>query len=208
VGRTVSDLVSKTEVAEWRAPAARVANLVTFVQSASHDLVPHARYQLTRLGPAGVIGAAACVAAAIILTVALISLRTANDRLSEQILRAQHRHAPSITPEQGLTRVVAQLPARAQMPAVLGQILQHAHAAGIELEKGQYSYSAATKGEIARYEADFPVTAPYPVVRDFIDRILTNIPAAGLQKLTIQRKVVADAQVNADVRFVIFVRDR
>ena len=42
---------------------------------------------------------------------------------------------------------------------------------------------------------------------DFIDRILTNIPAAGLHKLTVQRKVVGDTQVNADVRFVIFIRD-
>src|SRR5262249_13236897 len=122
--------------------------------------------------------------------------------------QAQHPHTASITPEQGLTRVVAELPTRAQMPAVLGQLLQQAQEAGIDLNKGQYSYSPATKGEVGRFELDFPVTAQYPAVRDFINRILTRTPAAGLQKLTIQRKVIGDPQVNADVRFVVFIRDR
>jgi hypothetical protein len=91
---------------------------------------------------------------------------------------------------------------------VIGQMLQQAQAAGVELAKGQYTFSPAARGNIGRYELDFPVTAPYPAIRDFIDRILTNIPAAGLHRLTIQRKTVGDTQVNASVHFVVFVRDR
>ena len=146
--------------------------------------------------------------AAIVAAMTLFSLRAGNDTLESRILQARHKHTVQITPEQGLARVVAQLPTRAQMPVVLGQILQQAQEAGVDLNKGQYSYSPATKGDVGRYELDFPVTAQYPAVRDFIDRILTRIPAAGLHKLTIQRKVIGDAQVNADVRFVVFIRDR
>jgi hypothetical protein len=146
--------------------------------------------------------------AAAVAAFALLSLRAANDDLESQLLRAQHRPEAPVTPEQTLTRVVDQLPSRAQMPVVLSQVLQQAQAAGVQLAKGQYSYRPAAKSELGRYELDFPVTAQYPAIRDFINRMLTNIPAAGLYKLTIQRKVIGDPQVNADVRFVIFVRDK
>jgi Tfp pilus assembly protein PilO len=154
------------------------------------------------------VGIVAAVAATIVAASALFSLQAANEKLISQILHAQHQTSAPITPEQGLTRVVTDLPTRAQMPKVLEQVLQQAQQAGVELNKGQYSYSPSAKGDVARYELDFPVTAQYPAVREFIDRILTHIPAAGLHKLTIQRKVIGDSQVTADVRFVIFIRDR
>jgi len=94
------------------------------------------------------------------------------------------------------------------MPAILSQVLQQADAAGVELAKGQYTYNVASASGVARYELDFPVKAQYRGVRDFINRTLTNIPSAGLYKLSIERKAIGDTQVNADVRFVIFIRDR
>jgi hypothetical protein len=144
----------------------------------------------------------------VIAAFALLSLQAANNALQSRILQAQHQHAAPITPEQGLTGAIAQFPTRAQMPAVLGQVFQQAHEAGVELAKGQYSYRPAAKSELGRYELAFPVTGSYPAIRDFINRTLTDIPAAGLHKLTLQRKVIGDPQVTADVRFVIFVRDR
>ena len=178
------------------------------MQKAVTQWIPLAQYQLTRLGPAGAAGVSAAAAAVVIGIFALLSLRTANDSLNAQILRARHHPEVAITPEQGLIRAVAQLPNRAQIPAVLGQILQQAQAAGVELEKGQYTYVASGTGGFGRYELDFPVKAQYPGVRDFINRTLTNIPAAGLDKLSFERKLAGDTQVTAEVRFVVFTRDR
>jgi hypothetical protein len=190
-----------------RTPEPQGSGLTVRLQNAVNRWVPQAQYQLTRLGPAGVAGATATAAAVVVGAIALLSLRTANENLSSQILLAQHRPAAAATPEQGLTRVVAQLPTRSQMPAVLEQVLQQARAAGVELAKGQYTYVAPSAAGIGRYDLDFPVKAPYPGIRDFINRTLTHIPAAGLDKLSIERKVIADTEVNADVRFVIFIRD-
>jgi hypothetical protein len=178
------------------------------LQRAVTHWIPLAQYQLTRLGPAGVTGIGAAAAATVIGIFALLSLQTANDNLNAQLLRARHRPEVTITPEQGLIRAVAQLPSRAQIPAVLGQILQQAQAAGVQLEKGQYTYVASGTGGFGRYELDFPVKAQYPGVRDFINRTLTNIPAAGLDKLSFERKQVGDTQINAEVRFVVFTQDR
>jgi hypothetical protein len=229
VDTTVSETTQSADVPAWVPPATvqpppttaasatpghspaaeqRGKKLTQLVFTAANDLVPHVWYQLSRLGPAGVVGAAASAAAAVIATFTLFSLQAANDNLNSMILRAQHHRDTPITPEQGLTRVVDQLPRRAQMPAVLGQVYQQAQAAGIQLAKGQYSYRPAAKSDVGSYELDFPVTGQYPAIRDFINRIMTNIPAAGLHKLTVQRKVVGDPLVNADVRFVLFVRDK
>jgi hypothetical protein len=91
--------------------------------------------------------------------------------------------------------------------------VQQARAAGVELTKGQYTYTRAAAGAgagvgLGRYELDFPVTATYPGVRDFINKTLTHVPSAGLFKLSIERKAIGDGEVIADVRFVVFVRDR
>jgi hypothetical protein len=178
------------------------------LQKAVTQWIPLAQYQLARLGPAGVTGVCASATAAVIGIFALLSLRTANDSLNAQILRARHHPEVTITPEQGLIRAVSQLPTRAQIPAVLGQVLQQAQAAGVQLEKGQYTYVASGTGGLGRYELDFPVKAQYRGVRDFINRTLTHIPAAGLDKLSFERKLVGDTQINAEVRFVVFTRDR
>jgi hypothetical protein len=223
-GPTSSVVVSMPKVvaAESSAPAAAVeqparevrtrgpktSGLVPRLQNAVNRWIPEVQYQLTRLGPVGMVGVGASAAAVLIGAFALLSLRAANESLTAQILRAQHRPQVKVTPQQGLTRAVAQLPTRAQMPAVLGQVLQQARAAGVELAKGQYAYVASSAGGFGRYELDFPLKAQYPGVRDFINRTLTHIPAAGLDKLSVERKVVGDTEVNAEVRFVIFTRDR
>ena len=199
VGRPARDL---------RTRAPQTSELIPRLQNAVNRWVPLAHYQLMRLGPTGITGVGASAAAAVIGVFALLSLHTANESLNAEILRARHRPEVTVTPEQGLIRAVAQLPTRAQMPAVLGQVLSQAKAAGVELAKGQYTYVASSTGGFGRYELDFPVKAQYPDVRDFINRTLTHIPAAGLDKLSIERKVVGDTQVNAEVRFVVFTRDR
>jgi len=193
---------------ELRVRGPKTSALIPRLQNAVNQWIPQAQYQLTRLGTAGIAGLGASAAAIVLGLFALLSLRTANENLTVQILRAQHRPQPTVTPEQGLIQAVAQLPTRAQIPAVLGQVLQQAQAAGVELEKGQYTYVASSSGGFGRYELDFPLKAQYPGVRDFINRTLTHIPAAGLDKLSIERKVVGDTQVNADVRFVVFTRDK
>jgi|SRR5882724_6670844 len=209
---TAQSLASVTPVApgtrELRVRGPKTSGLVPRLQNAVNQWIPQAQYQLTRLGPAGLVGIGASGAAIALGVFALLSLRTANENLTTQILRAQHRPPVTVTPEQGLIQAVAQLPTRTQIPGVLGQVLQQAQAAGVELEKGQYAYVASSAGGFGRYELDFPVKAPYPAVRDFINRTLAHIPAAGLDKLSIERKVVGDTQVNADVRFVVFTRDK
>ena len=167
-------------------------------------VIADGRYQLLRLGPAAVGGVAASLTAVVIALTA-ITVRNATHDLELRIANAR-QHPPAARPQDAAGKLVSSLPSREQMPAVLRQVLQQARLAGVELATGHYAYSPPKAGQVARYELDFPLKAQYPSVRDFIDRTLTAVPAAGLDKLDIERKAVGDTLVNADVRFVVFVR--
>ena len=168
-------------------------------------IVPQTQYQLVRIGPAGQAGLAALVAAAVIAVSVLIPARNAIRTLSADIAQAQHQPHTAGT-LQGIPGFVASLPTRAQIPAVIGLVFEQAQKAGVPLDNGHYAFSPAKSGGVARYELEFPVKASYPNIRDFINSTLTAVPAAGLDKLHVERKAVGDTVVSADIRFVIFVR--
>lgn len=186
------------------ARAARTEMLAR-ARTALARVVPQSQYQLARIGPAGQMGLAALVAAAVIAVSVLIPARNAIHTLSADIAQAQHQ-AHTAGTLQGIPGFVAALPTRSQIPAVLGVVVEQASKAGVTLDNGHYEFSPAKAGGVARYELEFPVKASYPNIRDFINRTLTAVPAAGLDKLHVERKAVGDTVVSADVRFVIFVR--
>jgi hypothetical protein len=188
------------------AAAAKRLDVATRLRGTLGRIVPHAQYQLSRLGAFGTLGIVALLAAVAVGLGVLVPGRYAIRALDADLARARRQPPAGITPEEGLGRLVAAFPTRGQIPAVIGVVLQQAQQAGVPLDVGHYSFVPAKSGSVGRYELEFPVRASYPQVRDFINRTLTAVPAAGLDKLRIERKTVADQVVNADVRFVVFVR--
>jgi len=178
---------------------------LTRAQAVATQLVPQLQYQIARLGPAGQVGLAALVAALVVAMSTLLPARHALQALSADIMRAQHPSAAALADQLG-PHLVASLPTRAQIPAVIGQIFIQAKEAGVSLDTGHYVYSPAKAGAIARYDLEFPVKASYPAIRGFINRTLSAVPAAGLGKLHVERKAVGDQVVNANIGFVVFVR--
>ena len=188
-----------TPIAPKAAPLARL-------QAAAGQVVPHLRYQVMRLGAAGQAGLAALTAGIAVAVGALVPTYHALQSVNADLLRAQHPYAGNGI-EQAVPRLVASLPTRAQMPVVLGTIFEQAKTAGVPLNEGRYTFTAAKSGTIARYDIEFPVkSAGYPEIRTFINRTLTAVPAASLEKLHVERKAVGDQTVSADISFNVFVR--
>jgi hypothetical protein len=188
------------------APAERARQLAQrAVQTIAH-WAPQVRYRALQLGPAGLAGAATIASA--LLAALLIAVPA---HRGELLLQQQLLHAPAAVATDGVPvptqmSLLATLPARAEVPAVLGTMLKEAQQSGIVLEKGHYDFRGAQAGVPARYTFEFPVKGPYPNVRSFIDHTLTAVPAVALEKLRIERKAVGDAAINADVTFSLFVR--
>jgi hypothetical protein len=167
--------------------------------------VPQARYQLARVGPAGLTGLGVLLAAGIAAVVLVLPARQSVVTLRNELTKAGHS-LPSAKPEQSPQQFAATLPTREQVPALLGEVLVQATDAGIALDQGRYTYSPATSNRLARYTFEFPVKADYGNIRTFINKSLAAIPALGLDKLHVERKNVADTVVSADVGFVIYLR--
>jgi Tfp pilus assembly protein PilO len=128
-------------------------------------------------------------------------------------LRAQvdltHVHgvkAPVSAAESGAT-LLHSLPGRAQMPALLGVLLQQADTAHLAIDTGKYETTALKSGNVVTYQISFPVTGPYPRVRQFIDGTLAALPAVAVTELSLTRKTIGDGSVEAQIRMTVFTRD-
>lgn len=168
--------------------------------------VPQARYQLARVGPAGLTGLGVLLAAGIAAVVLLLPAQQSVVALRDELTKAGHSVPSAAKPDQSPEQFAATLPTREQVPALLGEVLVQATDAGIALDQGRYTYSPATSNRLARYTFEFPVKADYGNIRTFINKSLAAIPALGLDKLHVERKNVADTVVSADVGFVIYLR--
>jgi hypothetical protein len=190
-------------------PAAVAAPRYALQQRAGQVLlriVPQVRYQLQRVGPAGLGGvvvlAAACVAAVALLLPAQQSVLA----LRSEFTNAGHGVPATAPAGRSPQQFAAALPTRAEIPALLGVVLVQATESGIVLEQGKYTFSPAASSHLARYTFEFPVKADYANIRNFVNKSLAAIPALGLDKLHLERKNVGDTLVSADVGFVIYVR--
>lgn len=185
---------------------ARPPVLATDTRAALTRGMQQLRYQLMRTGVMGSSGIAALVLAlAAVLTVWLPAHR-AELALRAELMQASSASGGGHVPGSA-EHPLAALPSRAQVPAVVAQILAQADQAGVTLEQGHYSYRPPQNGAPARYSLDFPVKADYSKVRDFIDRTLTAVPAAAVDKLHIERKSVGDPLIHADIDFALYLRE-
>ncbi len=169
------------------------------------SVVPQLQYRLTRLGWTGVSGVTGLFAAGVVAITLLLPAHRSVVALRAELSKAvvPFRHGSAGPRDESL---IATLPTRMQIPAVLGQVLEQANKAGVALDHGRYSYTPPKAGSLGRYAMIFPISAPYPAVRDFIDRTLIAVPAIGLDKLRIERKKIGDTAIDAQIGFVVFVR--
>ena len=191
-------------------PAALPVTSRTALQARAEQMlvraVPQVKYQLMRVGPAGLTGIGVLLVAAVAAIVLLLPAHQSVLALRDELTKAGHTMPATVKPAQSPQQFTASLPTRAQIPGILGVVLAQATDAGIELQQGRYTFSPATGSRLARYTFEFPVKADYGNIRAFINKSLAAVPALGLDKLHVERKNVGDTLVSADVGFVIYLR--
>lgn len=191
-------------------PAASPAASSTALQRRAERMLvralPQFRYQLMRVGPAGLTGLAVLLAAGVAAIALLLPAHQSVLALRSELTKAGHDIPASAQTAQSPQQFAAALPTRGQIPALLGVVLVQASESGIVLEQGKYTFSPAASNRLARYTFEFPIKADYGHIRRFINKSLTAIPALGLDKLHLERKNVGDTLVSAEVGFVIYLR--
>lgn len=175
----------------------------------SDDWLPRVAWSIQRTGRVGLSGLGLLAAGLVFLVSTHLPLvHELNDLRAQTQLVSTHTHAAAPVPlnEPG-TGLLRSLPRRAEMPTVLGVLLHQADAAHLNIDTGKYEATPLKNGGVMSYQISFPVTGPYPQVRQFIDSTLAALPAAAMTELSLTRKTIGDGAVEAQIRLTVFTQD-
>lgn len=168
------------------------------------------RRWLIRLRWPGLLGLALLVFAAGLSAFAIQSTR--------QRVLALNREAAAMTARLGgrgvaappsgrgqLSNFYAFFPLTANLPELLGRVHRSAQQHGLLLEKGEYKLGHEPEFRLARYQVTLPVHGDYADVRGFVNDVLEAVPASALDELTLKRETIDLPQLEARVRFTLFL---
>ena len=172
-----------------------------------NEWLPRAAWTISRTGRPGLVGIALLLAAALFLVSTHLKVAAEVEALRGDLAAAKRQGHTAVANEvAGPAAAMRGLPARADMPAILRQLFDHAAQARLAVDTAKYEVAATSSGGVIRHRISFPVTGSYPQVREFIDATLATMPAVALSDLVLERKSIADGNVEAQIRMTVYTR--
>jgi len=173
----------------------------------AHKLVPYVSRQLQYAGRTGTAGIGLSVFALAFFFGASLQLKNQLAELQSSVDRAgQTRAQTRASPAPSVDTLLNDLPAQAELPMLTEKIVAAASTTGIALERGTYEVTTTRTGRLVRVQMTFPVHARYPDIRRFVDTTLATLPGVAVDGLRLERKDVAAPEIDADIRFALYLR--
>ena len=170
-----------------------------------------ARRVFGSIGWPGVLGVALLLAA---LSVYLTVVQERNNRLAElkrdsASLKTQiERAAKSGIPETGSAEELNKFYGIFR-GAVLTDWLDKLYAAAathqLLLEQGEYRLTPDKTGKLMRYQITLPVKGSYLQIRQFVDQALIDVPVAALDDINFKREAIGGTQLEARIKFTLYL---
>lgn len=166
---------------------------------------------LVRLRWPGLAGLALLVFA---VSFALLGIEPARERLAkltgEQTtlstqLRARGPQERPATVRSQLSNFYAFFPLTDGVPELLRKIQQAAQRHHLTLDKGEYKLAREQDFPVVRYQVTLPMVGEYTEVRGFVNSVLDTVPAAAVDELVLKREDIGEEQLEARVRFSLFL---
>jgi hypothetical protein len=110
--------------------------------------------------------------------------------------------APEGTAE--LERFYRRFPTFDGLQGELEAVYAHARASKLQLAQGEYRLEKGAG--LAAYRVTLPVRGSYAQLRQFVGRVLKDMPTASLDAVRFERRKPGDTQVDAQVRLTIYLR--
>ena len=184
------------------APAALARRLALRL---SNQWLPRAAWTISRTGRPGLVGIALLLTAALFLFSTHLRVAAEVEAMRDDLASAQGQARTAATDKVAdPATAMRALPARTDMPAILRQLFNKATQARLAVDTGKYEINAMGSSGVVRYQIAFPVTGPYPQIRAFIDATLATMPAVALSDLVLDRKSLADGNVEAQIRMTVY----
>lgn len=167
---------------------------------------PLLMWRFRRLGMAGASGAGLVLFGLVFMVSTLLPQQRELGTLEQQLHQLRGPHTAAETAPARLDRFVHNLPRRADLPKVLGQVFGIAQASSVVLDRGHYELVPLRDGGFVEYRMSFPVKGRYTDIRHFIDGVLVQVPSVAVDGMRIERKAVGDGEVSADLRFAVILK--
>ena len=134
-------------------------------------------------------------------------LHTLDDEVATLTSRLGQRGAARAAPgSRGqLSNFYAFFPLAENVPELLGRIHRAALQNQLLLKKGEYKLEHDQDFRLSRYQVTLPVSGDYAKVRGFVNDVLQAVPSAALDELALKRESVEKPQLEAKVRFSLFL---
>jgi len=168
------------------------------------------RAAVERLGRVGGLGVALLAGCAVFYVSAVVPATDELEsvlqrRASEDLARRSGRVA--LDTQGQLREFVAFFPELDTSSRWLAIVFAAAKDEGLELAQGTYRLHSDDVIGLVSYQVTLPVRGPYPRIRRFLGRVLTEVPAASLDNVSFQRERSADGAVDARVVIALHLRD-
>jgi len=166
------------------------------------------RRWLDALGPAGVAGLGVFVFclpfyfSAVAPAERELGRRSTAAAAERARLTVQPVSAPEGTAE--LERFYRRFPTLDGLQGELETVYAHARASKLQLSQGEYRLEKGAG--LASYRVTLPVRGSYAQLRQFVGRVLKDMPTASLDAVRFERRKAGDTQVEAQVRLTIYLR--
>ena len=170
----------------------------------SNEWLPRAGWTISRTGRPGLVGIALLLAAALFLFSTHLKVAAEVEALRADLAAAQWQARTAANKVADPATTMRALPARTDMPAILRQLFSRATQARLAVDTGKYEIKVTRSNGVVRYQIAFPVTGPYPKIRAFIDQTLSTMPEVALSDLALERKSIADGNVEAQIRLTVY----
>lgn len=137
----------------------------------------------------------------------LAALQDGNTELARQAAAraAAPRRAPLSTAEQ-LAAFEAGFPAPHDVSQSYSHLWNLARKHGLQLRQADFKLTESGQDAAARYAIVLPLSAEYAPLRAFIADALRDNPALALEEMSVRRADAKSTQLDARLRFVLFVR--
>jgi hypothetical protein len=119
---------------------------------------------------------------------------------------AARADAPDASPAGQLRAFYAVFPLHTEDPEPLAHMFAAARDSGLQLTRGEYVVVTDRQTGLVLYRITLPVRGAYAQVREFVAASLKAVPALALDELTFERRNVSETQVEARIRFTLYLR--
>lgn len=183
----------------------------------NHVLWNRVRWKISRwlknIGMTGLAGVILVVFAVAGYLGAVLPQQARFERLRQDVAEEQARQQTALlSPAVDTRSTEARLhvfyeffPAREKTPGLLKTIYRAARDEAITLAEGEYKYSHGKAGGIGMYQVDLPVKGSYVQIRRFIVKVLNSVPSAALDEVSFKREIVGSGELEARIRFTIYL---